>query len=120
MSIALRSALTSAVKSVTERLPGFGQLAEEGFARLVGHSNQLGEPLLGGIHLARAWLASSRAPTTPTPKRQQIMLRRGLALGGGLILDSDRAGVKGCLDARAKRELSDYARNVTQIVEETE
>ncbi|MET0559252.1 MAG: CARDB domain-containing protein [Solirubrobacterales bacterium] len=28
-------------------------------------------------------------------------------------------GVKGCLDARANRELSDYARNVTQIVEET-
>ena len=29
-------------------------------------------------------------------------------------------GVKGCLDARANRALSDYARNVTQIVEETE
>ena len=28
-------------------------------------------------------------------------------------------GVKGCLDARAQRALSDYARNVTQIVEET-
>jgi hypothetical protein len=28
-------------------------------------------------------------------------------------------GVKGCLDARANRELSDYARNVTQIVDET-
>lgn len=28
-------------------------------------------------------------------------------------------GVKGCLDARKNRELSDYARNVTQIVEET-
>jgi len=29
-------------------------------------------------------------------------------------------GVKGCLDARKNRELSDYARNVTQIVEETD
>jgi len=29
-------------------------------------------------------------------------------------------GVKGCLDARAERALEDYARNVTQIVEETE
>ena len=29
-------------------------------------------------------------------------------------------GVKGCLDARKNRALSDYARNVTQIVEETE
>jgi hypothetical protein len=48
------------------------------------------------------------------------MLRRGLALGGGLILlILVVLGVKGCLDARANRELSDYARNVTQIVEET-
>jgi hypothetical protein len=55
------------------------------------------------------------------PERQQIMLRRGLALGGGLILlILIVLGIKGCLDARANRELSDYARNVTQIVEETE
>lgn len=49
------------------------------------------------------------------------MLRRGLALGGGLILlILIVLGVKGCLDARANRELSDYARNVAQIVEETQ
>ncbi len=49
------------------------------------------------------------------------MLRRGLALGGALILlILIVLGIKGCLDARANRELSDYARNVTQIVEETE
>lgn len=49
------------------------------------------------------------------------MLRRGLALGGGLILlILIVLGVKGCLDARAHRALSDYARNVTQIVDETE
>jgi hypothetical protein len=55
------------------------------------------------------------------PERQQIMLRRGLALGGGLILlILIVLGVKGCLDARANRALSDYARNVTQIAEETE
>jgi hypothetical protein len=48
------------------------------------------------------------------------MLRRGLALGGGLIvLILIVLGVKGCLDARANRELSDYANNVTQIVDET-
>ncbi len=48
------------------------------------------------------------------------MLRRGLALGGGLLLlILIVLGVKGCLDARANRKLSDYARNVTQIVEET-
>ena len=49
------------------------------------------------------------------------MLRRALALGGGLVLLILLVlGVKGCLDARADRELSDYARNVTQIVEETQ
>lgn len=49
------------------------------------------------------------------------MLRRGLALGGGLILlILIVVGIKGCLDARANRELSDYARNVSQIVEETQ
>jgi CARDB protein len=54
------------------------------------------------------------------PERQQILLRRGLALGGGLLLlILIVLGVKGCLDARKNRALSDYARNVTQIVEET-
>ena len=49
------------------------------------------------------------------------MLRRGLALGGGLIvLILIVVGVKGCLDARANRELSDYASNVTEIVKETQ
>jgi hypothetical protein len=49
------------------------------------------------------------------------MLRRGLALGGGLIvLILIVLGVKGCLDARAHRALSDYANDVTQIVDETD
>lgn len=49
------------------------------------------------------------------------MLRRGLALGGGLVLlILIVLGVKGCLDARANRELGDYARNVAAIVEETQ
>ena len=55
------------------------------------------------------------------PERQQLLLRRGLALGGGLVvLILVVLGVKGCLDARADRELSDYARNVEQIVDETQ
>jgi hypothetical protein len=55
------------------------------------------------------------------PERQQILLRRGLALGGGLLLlILIVLGVKGCLDARKDRALSDYSRNVTQIVEETQ
>ncbi len=49
------------------------------------------------------------------------MLRRGLALGGGLIvIILIVLGVKGCLDARAHRALSDYARNVEQVTKETE
>lgn len=49
------------------------------------------------------------------------MLRRGLALGGALVLlILIVLGIKGCLDARAQRALSDYARNVSQIAKETE
>ena len=49
------------------------------------------------------------------------MLRRGLALGAALIvLILVVLGVKGCLDAKAQSELSGYARNVSQIVEETQ
>jgi CARDB len=48
------------------------------------------------------------------------MLRRLLALGGGLVvLILIVLGVKGCLDARARSALSDYARSVSQIVTET-
>ena len=49
------------------------------------------------------------------------MLRRALALGAGLIvLVLIVLGVRGCLNARQNRALSDYSSNVTQIVEETE
>jgi hypothetical protein len=62
-----------------------------------------------------------RARPRRRPERQQILLRRGLALGGGLlVLILIVLGIKGCLDARAQRALSDYARNVTQIVDETQ
>jgi hypothetical protein len=63
-----------------------------------------------------------RRPRPPRrPERQQILLRRGLALGAGLIVAILLVlGVKGCLDARANRALSDYSRNVTQIVDETQ
>jgi hypothetical protein len=55
------------------------------------------------------------------PERQQILLRRGLALGAGLLVVILLVlGVRGCLDARKERALSDYAGNVTQIVEETD
>jgi hypothetical protein len=49
------------------------------------------------------------------------LLRRALALGVGLlILILIVLGVRGCLNARKHRALSDYARNVTQIVDETQ
>ncbi len=55
------------------------------------------------------------------PERQQILIRRGLALGAGLlILILIVLGVRGCLNARKHRALSDYARNVSQIVDETQ
>jgi hypothetical protein len=48
-------------------------------------------------------------------------MRRGLALGAGLlVLILLVLGVKGCLDARKNRALSDYASDVTQIVDETD
>jgi hypothetical protein len=49
------------------------------------------------------------------------MMRRGLALAGALVvLILIVLGVRGCLNARKERALSDYARNVSQILEETE
>ena len=65
---------------------------------------------------------ASRRPRRPSrrPERQQIMLRRLLALGGALVLlILVVLGVKGCLDARARGALSDYSRNVEQIINET-
>src|ERR1700742_1950019 len=51
----------------------------------------------------------SRRPSR-RPERQQIMLRRLLALGAALgVLIVVVLGVKGCLDARARGALSDYA-----------
>ena len=53
-------------------------------------------------------------------ERRQLMIRRGMALGAGLlVLILLVVGAKGCLDARKNRSLEDYASNVTQIVDET-
>ncbi len=70
----------------------------------------------------------SRGPRRPSRTRgggsggdkQQLMVRRALALGAGLlVLILLVFGAKGCLDARKNRGLEDYANNVTQIVNET-
>lgn len=52
--------------------------------------------------------------------RRQLLMRRGLALGLGLvILLLLVLGAKGCLDARKNRSLENYASSVSQIVTET-
>ena len=68
---------------------------------------------------------ASRPGRRPRPprrlQRQQILIRRGLALGAGLlILILVVLGVRGCLDARKRSALSDYAGNVSEIVHETQ
>jgi len=61
----------------------------------------------------------SRPPRRP--ERQQILIRRGLALGAGLlVLVLIVLGVRGCLNARKNRALSDYAGNVSEILQETQ
>jgi hypothetical protein len=56
----------------------------------------------------------------PRPPRQQILLRRGIAVGVGLlILILLVLGVRGCLNARKKRGLEDYARDVAALVQES-
>ncbi len=53
-------------------------------------------------------------------ERKQLLVRRGLALGAGLlVLVLLVLGARGCLDARKNRSLEDYSSNVTQIVDET-
>ena len=62
-----------------------------------------------------------RARPPRRPERQQILLRRGLALGAGLlVLILVVLGVRGCLDARKRSALSSYAGNVSEIVKETQ
>jgi len=49
------------------------------------------------------------------------MLRRGMAVGGGLlILVLLVLGVRGCLNARKERALKDYGQNVAAIVDESQ
>jgi hypothetical protein len=55
------------------------------------------------------------------PQRQQIMLRRAIAAGIGLlILVLLILGVRGCLNARKERALKDYGENVAAIVDESQ
>ncbi|MGH2981365.1 MAG: CARDB domain-containing protein [Solirubrobacterales bacterium] len=56
----------------------------------------------------------------PRPPRQQIMARRAMAVGAGLlVLVLLVLGVRGCLNARKERALRDYGQNVAAIVDES-
>lgn len=64
--------------------------------------------------------ADSRAPRLGPPDRQQIMLRRLMAVVGGVILlILIVLGVKGCLDARHKQAIKDYVREVSSLTTES-
>ena len=63
--------------------------------------------------------AGAGRPVVPNASRSCCGARSRSARGL-IVLILIVLGVKGCLDARAHRALSDYARNVTQIVKETE
>lgn len=53
----------------------------------------------------------------PRDEAQQLMIRRAVALGVGvLVVILLLLGVKGCLDSRATNALKDYNRNVAAIV----
>jgi CARDB len=57
----------------------------------------------------------------PRPPRQQIMLRRAVAAGAGLlVLVLLVLGVRGCLNARKERALRDYGEDVAALVDESE
>ncbi|MEK6278492.1 MAG: CARDB domain-containing protein [Actinomycetota bacterium] len=59
-----------------------------------------------------------RRPRPPRSARQQFLIRRAIAVGGGLlILILLVLGVRGCLDARKERALKDYSRDVAAIVD---
>ena len=82
-------------------------------------TNQLWRAILGGFRSQSRPRAAHGRPAAPNASRS--CCGAALALGGGLLLlILIVLGVKGCLNARKHRALSDYARNVTQIVEETE
>jgi hypothetical protein len=60
------------------------------------------------------------APTGPAVDQQTLLVRRGVALGLGVLLVILLAlGVKGCLNSRKERSLKDYNREVYALVQDS-
>jgi hypothetical protein len=60
-------------------------------------------------------------PRPRPPERQQILLRRAIGVGGGIVLLILMViGVRGCLDARKERAFQDYTRDVAALTEESD
>jgi hypothetical protein len=57
-------------------------------------------------------------PRGPSTDRQTLMVRRTIAIGGGLLVFILLVfGVRGCLDARKERAMEDYVRGATELVD---
>ena len=72
----------------------------------------------------RTRMASPRRPVTgpagPVADQQTLLVRRGVALGLGVLLVILIAlGVKGCLNSRKERSLKDYNREVYALVQDS-
>ena len=61
------------------------------------------------------------APVGPAPDQQTLLVRRGVAVGAGvLLLILIVVGIKGCLNSQKKRSLRDYNRSVTTLIQESD
>ena len=59
-----------------------------------------------------------RTPRGPSTDRQTLMVRRTIAIGGGLLLFILFVlGVRGCLDARNERAMEDYVSGANELVQ---
>jgi hypothetical protein len=61
------------------------------------------------------------AATQPAADQRTVMIRRGVAVGLGLlVLILLVVGIRGCLSSQKKTALRDYNRNVTSLVQESD
>ena len=69
---------------------------------------------------ARARSGRRSPPVGPPTDRQTLIVRRGIAVGAGvLLLVLLVFGVRGCLDSRKERAFKDYVRDVGTLVQES-